>query len=133
MRRLPVYGRQGKLTVRLLAMTLVGQAIVLSFFALVARALAIADGRAGDGSGLLWAGVGLAVFAVVVAGLMRSPVGLTLGWLVQALTWASAFLVPAMAGVALVFTAVWVVLLVQGVKADELVARHEAETAHAAD
>ena len=42
---------------------------------------------------------------------MRRPFGVTLGWLVQALTWASAVLVPAMIGVALVFTALWVLLL----------------------
>ena len=37
MSRLPLYGTQGKFTFRLLAMALFGQAIILSFFALVAR------------------------------------------------------------------------------------------------
>lgn len=129
MRRLHLYGQQGKLTFRLLAVVLVGQAIVLSFFALVARAQAIADGRPDDGSRLLWVGMGLALAAVVAGGLMRRPYGITLGWLVQLATWLSAVLVPAMVGVAVVFTALWVLLLVQGVKADALVARHEAEVA----
>ncbi|GGL26980.1 DUF4233 domain-containing protein [Phycicoccus endophyticus] len=126
---LPLYGRQGRLTFRLLAVALGGQAVVLFFFALVARALAVADSRPADGDRLLWVGVGLAVLALLGAGLMRRPVGITVGWLVQALTWASALLVTAMVGVAVVFTAVWVLLLVQGLRADALVARHEAQAA----
>ena len=58
---------------------------------------------------------------------MRRPYGITLGWLVQALTWASAVLVPAMIGVAVVFTALWVLLLVQGSKIDRIVAEREAD------
>ncbi len=122
-----LYGRQGKLTFRLLAITLGGQAVVLSFFALVARGQAVADGRAADGGRALWVGLALALLALVAAGLMRRPVGVTLGWLVQVLTWASAALVTAMVGVALVFTALWVLLLVQGSRADALVAEREAE------
>ena len=133
MRALPLYGRQGKLTFRLLAMTLVGQAVVLSFFALVARGLAIAEGRPTDGTRLLWVGLGLAVLSLVAGGLMRRPVGISLGWTVQALTWASALVVPAMVGVAVIFTAVWLLLLVQGLRADELVARREAEAPAPAD
>jgi hypothetical protein len=128
---LPLYGRQGKLTFRLLAVALVGQAILLSFFALAARGVAIGDGR--DGGRLLWLGIGLSVLALVGSGLMRSPVGITVGWLVQVLTWVSGLVVPAMFGVAVVFTALWLLLLVQGLKADELVARHEAEVAAASD
>ena len=60
---------------------------------------------------------------------MRSPVGITLGWLVQVLTWASALLVPAMLGVAVVFTALWVLLLVQGTKVDRIVAEQERDAA----
>lgn len=121
----PLYGTQGKFTFRLLAMVLFGQAIILSFFALVVRGNAIAGGRADDGSRLLWLGLGLAVLALVAAGLMRRPFGITLGWLVQVLTWASAVLEPAMIGVALIFTGLWVLLLMQGLKADALVAERE--------
>ena len=127
MTRLPVYGTQGKFTFRLLAMALFGQAIILSFFALVARGNAIADGRPDDGQQLLWVGLGLALVALVASGLMRRPYGVTLGWVVQALTWASAVLVPAMIGVALVFTALWVLLLLQGSKIDRIVAQREAD------
>ena len=79
MTRLPVYGTQGKFTFRLLAMALFGQAIILSFFALVARGNAIADGRPDDGQQLLWVGLGLALVALVASGLMRRPYGVTLG------------------------------------------------------
>lgn len=125
MRTVPLYGRQGKFTFRLLALALFGQAIIASFFALVARGNAIAAGRPDDGDRLLWVGLGLAALSLVASGLMRSPIGITLGWLVQALTWASALLVPAMVGVAVVFTLLWVLLLVQGTKVDRIVAERE--------
>ena len=127
MTRLPVYGRQGRFTFRLLAIALVGQAVILSFFALVARGNAIAAGNAEDGDRFLWVGLALSALSLVAAGLMRSPVGITLGWLVQGLTWASAVLVPAMVGVALVFTSLWVLLLVQGARADRVIAEREHE------
>lgn len=125
MRSVPLYGRQGKFTFRLLAVALLGQSIILSFFALVARANAIAAGNPDDGDRLLWVGLGLAGLSLVAAALMRTPVGITLGWVVQALTWASAVLVTAMIGVAIVFTALWVLLLVQGTKVDRIVAERE--------
>jgi hypothetical protein len=125
MTRLPLYGRQGKFTFRLLAIALFGQAIILSFFALVARGNAIAAGNPEEGERLMWVGLGLALVALVASGLMRRPYGITLGWVVQALTWASALLVTAMVGVALVFTALWVLLLVQGMKVDRIVAERE--------
>jgi hypothetical protein len=124
-----VYGRQGKFTFRMLALVLLGQAVILSFFALVARANAIADDRPEDGSTLLWVGLGLAVLALVAAALMRMPFGITLGWLVQLLTWVSGVIVPMMIGVGLVFTGLWVLLLHQGRRVDRLVAEREASAA----
>ncbi len=129
MTRLPVYGRQGRFTFRLLAVALLGQAVILSFFALVARGNAVAAGNAEDGDRLLWVGLALSALSLVASGLMRSPVGITLGWLVQVLTWASALLVPAMLGVAVMFTALWVLLLVQGTKVDRIVAERERDAA----
>ena len=67
------------------------------------------------------------MLALVAAGLMRRPYGITLGWVVQALTWASAALVTAMLGVAVVFTGLWVLLLVQGSKVDRIVAERESQ------
>ena len=72
MTRLPLYGRQGKFTFRLLAIVLFGQAIILSFFALVARGNAIAAGNPEEGDRLLWVGLGLALLALVASGLMRT-------------------------------------------------------------
>lgn len=129
MTRLPVYGRQGRFTFRLLAVALLGQAVILSFFALVARGNAVAAGNPEDGDRLLWVGLALSALSLVASGLMRSPVGITLGWLVQVLTWASALLVPAMLGVAVVFTALWVLLLIQGTKVDRIVAERERDAA----
>ncbi len=129
MRRLPLYGRQGKFTYRLLALALLGQSVILSFFALVARGNAIAAGRPEEGQRLLWVGLGLALLALVASGLMRRPYGITAGWVVQALTWASAALVTAMVGVALVFSALWVLLLVQGRRVDAIVAERERDGA----
>lgn len=130
---LPLYGRQGKFTFRLLAVALVGQAVILSFSALVARANALAAGRPGDADTLLWVGMGLAALALVAAGLMRSPIGITLGWVVQLLTWLSGVVVPIMVGVGLVFTTLWVLLLVQGRKVDRIVAEREAALAAGAE
>jgi Protein of unknown function (DUF4233) len=124
MSRFPLWGTQGKFTFRMLAVALFGQAIILSFFALVARGNAIAGDRS-DGSRPLWLGLGLALLALLAAGLMRRPYGITLGWIVQVLTWVSALLVPAMAVVALIFTALWVLMLVQGMKVDAVVAERE--------
>lgn len=129
MTRLPVYGRQGRFTLRLLAVALLGQAVILSFFALVARGNAVAAGNPEDGDRLLWVGLALSALSLVASGLMRSPVGIALGWLVQVLTWASALLVPAMLGVAVVFTALWVLLLIQGTKVDRIVAERERDAA----
>ena len=128
-RRLPLYGRQGKFTYRLLALALLGQSVILSFFALVARGNAIAAGRPEEGQRLFWVGLGLALLALVASGLMRRPYGITAGWVVQVLTWASAALVTAMVGVALVFSALWVLLLVQGMRVDAIVAERERDGA----
>ena len=124
-----LYGRQGRFTHRLLAVALFGQAVILSFFALVARANAIAAGRPDDGSTLLWVGLGLSALALLAAAAMRTPVGITLGWLVQVLTWVSGVVVPMMLAVGVVFTGLWVLLLVQGRAADRLVAEREAAEA----
>lgn len=124
-----LYGRQGKFTFRLLAVALFGQAVILSFFALVARANAIAAGRPEDGTTLLWVGLGLSLLALVAAGAMRTPFGITLGWVVQVLTWVSGVVVPMMIAVGLVFTGLWVLLLVQGRKVDRIVAEREAAAA----
>ncbi len=117
----PVYGTLGTFTWRLLATVLGGQALVLFFAAQAARGLSVADGGSGAQT-RLWVGIALATLSLVAAGSMRRPFGVTLGWLVQVLTWAAALVLPAMIGVGLVFTGLWVLLLVQGQRADRLMA-----------
>lgn len=126
MSRLPVTGTLGTFTWRMLATVLGGQGFVILLGALVARATALAEG-ADNAQTLLWLGVALGVLAFVGAGLMRSPLGLPLGWVVQLLTWLSAVVVPAMIGVGLVFTGLWVLCLVKGRQVDAMMAAREGD------
>ena len=52
-------------------------------------------------------GLGLAVACVVVAGLLRRPGGMALGWAIQAATIAMGLLVPTMFAIGLIFLALW--------------------------
>ena len=124
MSRLPITGQLGKFTWRMLATVLGSQALIILLGGLLARGTAMAKG-ADNGHTLLWAGVALAVLAFVAAGLLRGPLGLPLGWLVQLLTWLSAFLLPAMIGVGVVFTGLWVLCLIKGQEIDAMVAARE--------
>lgn len=126
MSRLPVTGTLGTFTWRMLATVLGGQGFVILLGALVARATALAEG-AENAQTLLWLGVALGVLAFVGAGLMRSPFGLPLGWVVQLLTWLSAVVVPAMIGVGLVFTGLWVLCLVKGRQVDAMMAARKGD------
>ncbi len=118
---LPLTGRLGTFTWRMAATVLAAQSVLLFFGALVARGQAIAGG--GDGSQVLLVGVGLGMLAIVAAGLMRGPLGLPLGWLVQVATWASALVVPAMIAVGVIFTGLWLYCLVKGPRAEAAHAR----------
>ena len=120
----PFTGTLGKFTWRMLAMVLGSQGVVLLLGALVARGTALAEG-ADNAHTLLWLGIALAVLSFVAAGMMRGPLGLPVGWLVQLLTWASAVVVPAMIGVGLVFTGLWLLCLVKGQQVDAMVAARE--------
>lgn len=114
-----------KMTRRLCAVVLGGQAPVLLFGALGTWAMArVTDpGRA---SLYLWVGVGLAVACVVAAGVVRTRAGIAFGWLVQLATLASALVVRPMVLVALIFGGLWIVALVQGRKMDDLTERYTA-------
>lgn len=127
MRPPQVLGRLGTFTWRMCATVLVAQSVLIFFGALVARGYDIAGG--GDGGHLLLIGSGLAVLALLAAGLMRGPLGLPLGWLVQLATWASAVVVPAMIGVGLVFTGLWLYCLLKGPRIEAMVAEREREQA----
>lgn len=121
------YGAKGKFTWRMLAAVLGGQSLVIFLGAQVARGLAVSAQDFTGGNRYLLIGCGLAVLCLLAAGMMRRPWGLTLGWLIQALTLLSAFVVPMMLIVGLIFLALWVTCLLQGMKVDRLDARRAAD------
>jgi len=129
MRALPLTGVPGKLTRRLAAMTLVGQAIAIFLGALVAWQLTAADGDPDRGRTFLVGGCVLAVLCLLVSGTLRRRFGVTLGWLVQLLTLASAIVLPAMVFIVLIFGGLWVLALWQGPRAEEMAERHAREQA----
>ena len=118
MHRLRLYGTTGKFTWRMLATVLVGQSIAVFFGALVARAIAATGPDVDRATTYLLVGSALAALCILAAGMLRHPLGLTLGWLVQVLTLVSAFVVPAMLVVGVIFLALWVVCLLQGARID---------------
>ena len=65
------------------------------------------------------AGLGLAALCVLAAGLLRSPVGYGLGWLVQQVSVALGFVVPVMFFVGLVFAVLWGTAYVLGARIDQ--------------
>jgi Protein of unknown function (DUF4233) len=125
LRSLPFYGVPEKMTRRLAAVVIGSQGLAVFFGALVARGIAAAD-RESTAGGLLLVGSVFAVVCVLAAGLMRRPWGVTLGWVMQVATLLSALVVPMMLVVGLVFLALWVTALVQGVAMDEHTRRVDA-------
>ena len=129
MRSIIFYGQTGTFTFRMLATVLGGQSICILLGALVARGVSAASDGGGRSTAYLLVGFGLGALCVVAAGLMRRPWGVTLGWVVQALTLLSALVVPMMFVVGLFFLALWVTCLVKGAQVDAVVARREAAEA----
>ena len=124
MKGVVLYGALGKFTWRMLATVLAAQGVVVFLGALVARGVASARGDA-TGSTWLWVGIGLAVLCFLAAALLRRPWGVTLGWLIQLATIASAVVVPTMLVVGLLFLVLWVGSLVVCARAEEQVAARE--------
>lgn len=118
-------GQLGKFTWRMLATVLGGQGICIALGAMVARGFAMADGS-DRADTFLYAGLGLSVLCFVVAGLMRRPIGLPLGWLCQILTIATGFIVTTMFIVGLIFLGLWVLCLVQGARIEAMMAERAA-------
>jgi hypothetical protein len=118
MSSLSFYGVPGKMTRRLIGVVIGTQGLVVFFGALVARALAAAESLHTSSSFLLIGSL-LAVLCILDAGLLRRPWGITVGWALQIATLASAFIVPVMLVVGLLFGALWLTALVQGRNMDE--------------
>jgi Protein of unknown function (DUF4233) len=86
----------------------------------------VTDVSPGAGIGI---GLGLSALCVVAAGLMRSSVGLVLGWAVQALSVALGFVVTAMFALGVIFLALYGGAYVLGARIDrERAERAAAET-----
>ena len=117
MRGIIFYGTTGKFTWRMLATVLGGEALCIALGALVARGLAATDAMASP-TAYLVVGIGLAALAVVAAGTLRRPWGITLGWAVQVLVLLSAIVVPLMLVVGIFFLTMWVTCLIQGARID---------------
>jgi len=122
------FGTLGKFTWRMCAAVLAAQSIAVFFGALVARGIAVAD-SSGAATAYLLVGSGLAVLCVIAAGAMRSPFGVTLGWLIQVATFAATVIVPLMGLVGVIFGALWVLCLIQGHRIDGLQRAHAQESA----
>ena len=126
MSALPLYGVAGKMTRRLLGVVIGTQGLAVFFGALVARALAAAKGSHTSGT-FLFIGSLLAVLCILDAGLLRRPLGITAGWVLQIATLACVFIVPMMLLVGLLFSALWLTALVQGHNMDEHTRRVDAQ------
>lgn len=80
-----------------------------------------------------WIGAALVLLCVVAIGLLRSPVGVAVGWAVQVLTIATGFIVPAMFGLGALFAALWWAALKYGRQADQMRAERESAGTGATD
>jgi hypothetical protein len=123
---LTFHGVPGTMTRRLAGTVIAAQGLAVFFGALVARALAAAGGSHTSSRALL-AGSLLAVLCILDAGLMRRRWGITLGWVLQTATLATAFIVPMMLPVGLLFGALWLTALVQGHAMDAHTGRVDAQ------
>jgi len=113
--------RQRGLTEKLGAIVLAFEAIVVGLGGLTIFGLKAMPG----GIEQWWAIVGAAVVAVamlVTAGRLATKGGIMLGWILQVIVALSAFLIPAMLLVALVFGGMWAYALVAGGRADRATA-----------
>jgi hypothetical protein len=121
-----LYGVPGKMTRRLAGVVIGTQGLAVFFGALVARALAAAQGSPTSNTFLLFGSL-LAVLCILDAGLLRRPWGITLGWVLQIATFACAFVVPMMLLVGLLFGGLWLTALVQGRRMDDHTERVDAQ------
>jgi hypothetical protein len=66
----------------------------------------------------IWGGVGLTIISVIALATMRWKVGIWLGWLVQLLLLLTGIVLPPSLFVSVLFTALWVYVMIKGAKID---------------
>ncbi len=94
---------------------LVSEALVVSFFLLVAKEVTDVPG------GVLAAvGGGTILACFTVTALLRYPWAYAAGWLLQAVLLASGFLVPAMFALGVIFTLLWWAALAAAARIEEV-------------
>ena len=109
-RKLP---RVRSVTESLLGIVLGLEAVLLFFVVLTAFGLKALPPAAAFGGG-----AGLVVVLVLVAGLLRYPWGVWLGWAMQALLIATGVFLPIMYFIAAAFAAIWTYCFVKGRQLD---------------
>ncbi len=122
---LPIYGTLPKFTWRMVAVVLAAESVLIFFGALVAWSLAAVGADKDRATTYLVVGSALAVLALVAAGSMRRPFGITLAWIVQVCALLAGFIVSAMVIVGGLFFALFLVCLVQGRRIDAVQAARE--------
>ncbi len=120
------YGVPGRMTQRVAGVVIGTHGLAVFFGALVARALAAAQGSPTSNSFLLFGSL-LAVLCILDAGLLHRPWGITLGWVLQIATFACVVAVPMMLLVGLLFGGLWLTALVQGRRMDDHTERVDAQ------
>lgn len=71
----------------------------------------------------LGGGAAVVVLMIVAIGLLRWPVGVVLGWILQLIVIAAGFLVPAFFVVGVIFTAMWTYCMVAAARIDRTTKR----------
>ncbi|MFI5528631.1 DUF4233 domain-containing protein [Kitasatospora sp. NPDC051853] len=104
--------------------TLIGEALLIMFAALVAMQLS------DIGAGTIWAVSGVAmVLCVLLCGAITRPGAVAVGWALQIGLVLSGFVLPTMFGLGIVFAGLWWASVHYGRKIDEIKAARAAATA----
>lgn len=116
--------RQRSLRESLAAIVLGFELIVVFLGALVVFGLGVLPA----GRLALGGGAGAVLLMIVALGTLRFPVGIWLGWLIQAIVVAAGFLVPAFFIVGAIFTAMWTYCMIVAARIDRTARPDRMET-----
>ncbi|HAQ60238.1 MAG TPA: DUF4233 domain-containing protein [Microbacterium sp.] len=101
------------LTAQLASVVLGFESIVVFLGGLAVYGLKVLPDSLPDWVGVV-AGSAVAVVMIVTAGFVNKPAGIATGWVLQVIVALSAFLVPAMLVIALIFGGMWAYAAIQG-------------------